>query len=143
LSEEELIEKNKDVHMKGVRSKSHITEKIMEAADKMFAVRFFCIGTKQVNLKAAAAKGVGLFNSPYSNTRSVAELVLALSILLIRKIPDKNRAAHDGYWQKASQGSHELRGKTLGIGGYGNIGSQVSVLAQGLGLKVIYYDVVS
>lgn len=143
LSEEELIEKIKDVHMIGVRSKSHITQKVLDAADKLLAVGCFCIGTNQVDLKAAAAKGVAVFNAPYSNTRSVAELVLALSILLIRKIPDKNRAAHDGYWQKASQGSHELRGKTLGIVGYGNIGSQVSVLAEGLGLKVIYYDVVS
>ncbi|MEO7293471.1 MAG: phosphoglycerate dehydrogenase, partial [Ginsengibacter sp.] len=100
----------------------------------------FCIGVNQVDLQAATKKGVVVFNAPYSNTRSVAELVIASSIMLIRRIPDKNKAAHDGIWLKEAKGSYELRGKTLGIIGYGNIGSQVSVLAESLGMKVIFYD---
>lgn len=143
LSEEELIKEIKDVHLIGIRSKTQITEKVLEAASKLQAIGCFCIGVNQVNLKVATNKGVVVFNAPYSNTRSVAELVIGLSILLIRKIIDKNKAAHEGVWMKDAKGSYELRGKTLGIVGYGNIGSQVSVLAEAVGMKVIYYDVVT
>ncbi|MEO7962018.1 MAG: NAD(P)-dependent oxidoreductase, partial [Ginsengibacter sp.] len=141
LSESDLIKEIKDVHLLGIRSKSKITEAVLNAASKLQAIGCFCIGVNQVNLAAATKKGVTVFNAPYSNTRSVAELVIASSIMLIRKIPDKNKAAHAGIWLKESSGSHELRGKTLGIIGYGNIGSQVSVLAESLGMKVIFYDV--
>lgn len=141
LTEDELIKEIKDVHILGIRSKTQITEKVLEAAKKLQVIGCFCIGVNQVNLKAATKNGVVVFNAPYSNTRSVAELVMGLSIMLIRRIPDKNKAAHEGIWMKDAKGSFELRGKTLGIIGYGNIGSQVSVLAEGLGMKVIFYDV--
>ncbi len=141
LTEEQLIEEIKDVHILGIRSKTLITKKILEAAKKLQAIGCFCIGVNQVDLKAATRNGVVVFNAPYSNTRSVAELVIGASIMLIRRIPDKNKAAHEGIWMKDAKGSFELRGKTLGIIGYGNIGSQVSVLAEGLGMKVIFYDV--
>jgi D-3-phosphoglycerate dehydrogenase len=141
LPEEELIKKMKDVHLVGIRSKTQLTSKVLQTAEKLQAIGCFCIGTNQVNLHSATEKGVAVFNAPYSNTRSVAELVMAASILLIRKILDKNIAAHKGEWLKDSRGSHELRGKTLGIIGYGNIGAQVSVLAEGLGMKVIFYDI--
>lgn len=143
LSEEELINEISDVHLLGVRSKTHITEKVLNAAPKLKAIGCFCIGTNQVDLEAAMKKGVVVMNAPYSNTRSVAELVMALSILLVRRIPDKDKAAHEGKWLKSSQNSHELRGKTLGIIGYGNIGSQVSTLAEAFGMHVLYYDIVS
>ena len=141
LSEEELIKQIKDVHLLGIRSKTHITQNVLNAAKKLQAIGCFCIGVNQVDLKAATHAGVAVFNAPYSNTRSVAELIIGLSIMLIRRIPDKNKAAHEGIWMKEAKGSYELRGKTLGIIGYGNIGSQVSVLAEGLGMKVIFYDV--
>lgn len=141
LSEEELIKEVKDVHLLGIRSKTQITQKVLDAATKLQAIGCFCIGVNQVNLKAARRKGVVVFNAPYSNTRSVAELVIGLSIMLIRRIPDKNKAAHEGIWNKEAKGSFELRGKTLGLVGYGNIGSQVSVLAEALGMKVLFYDV--
>ncbi|MEP7232723.1 MAG: phosphoglycerate dehydrogenase [Ginsengibacter sp.] len=141
LSESDLIREIKDVHLLGIRSKSKITEAVLDSATKLQAIGCFCIGVNQVNLSAATKKGITVFNAPYSNTRSVAELVIASAIMLIRKIPDKNRAAHEGIWLKDSSGSHELRGKTLGIIGYGNIGSQVSVLAEALGMKVFFYDV--
>ncbi|WP_276502137.1 phosphoglycerate dehydrogenase [Terrimonas pollutisoli] len=141
LTEEELIKEVSDVHILGIRSKTQITPKVLEAAKKLQAIGCFCIGVNQVNLKAATKQGVVVFNAPYSNTRSVAELVIGLSIMLIRRIPDKNKAAHEGIWMKDAKGSYELRGKTLGIIGYGNIGSQVSVLAEALGMKVIFYDV--
>jgi D-3-phosphoglycerate dehydrogenase len=141
LPEEELIKAIKDVHLVGIRSKSKITSAVLEAAEKLQAIGCFCIGVNQVNLAAATSHGVAVFNAPYSNTRSVAELVVGAAILLIRRIPDKNIAAHKGVWLKESSGSYELRGKTLGIIGYGNIGSQVSVLAEALGMKVIFYDI--
>lgn len=141
LSEEQLIAEIKDVHLLGIRSKTQITRPVLEAARKLQAIGCFCIGTNQVDLKSARELGIAVFNAPYSNTRSVAELVIGLSIMLIRRIPDKNRAAHDGSWMKEAKGSYELRGKTLGIVGYGNIGSQVSVLAEGMGMNVMYYDV--
>jgi D-3-phosphoglycerate dehydrogenase len=140
LSEAQLIKEIKNVHLLGIRSKSKITEEVLKHAQKLQAIGCFCIGINQINIPAATKKGVAVFNAPYSNTRSVAELVIASSIMLIRRIPDKNRSAHAGIWLKESAGSHELRGKTLGIIGYGNIGSQVSVLAEALGMKVIFYD---
>ncbi|WP_127129760.1 phosphoglycerate dehydrogenase [Pseudoflavitalea rhizosphaerae] len=143
LSEEELIKAVKDVHLLGIRSKSQITPAVLDAAKKLQAIGCFCIGVNQVNLQSATEHGVVVFNAPYSNTRSVAELVIGLSVMLIRRIPDKNKAAHEGIWNKDAKGSFELRGKTLGIIGYGNIGSQVSVLAEALGMKVIFYDAVT
>ena len=141
LSEEELIKEIKSVHILGIRSKTMITKKVLDAAPKLQAIGCFCIGVNQIDLKAATQAGVAVFNAPYSNTRSVAELVIGSSIMLVRKIIDKNKAAHEGSWMKDAKGSHELRGKTLGIIGYGNIGSQVSVLAEALGMKVVFYDV--
>lgn len=141
ISEDELVKVIKDVHLIGIRSKTKITSRVLEAAKKLQAIGCFCIGVNQVDLEIAKQNGVAVFNAPYSNTRSVAELVIGASIMLIRKIIDKDKAAHQGAWMKDSTGSHELRGKTIGIIGYGNIGSQISVLAESLGLKVIFYDV--
>lgn len=141
LTEDELVKEIRDVHILGIRSKTQITAKVLDAAKKLQAIGCFCIGVNQVNLQAATRNGVVVFNAPYSNTRSVAELVIGLSVMLIRRIPDKNKAAHEGVWMKDAKGSFELRGKTLGIIGYGNIGSQVSVLAEAMGMKVIFYDV--
>lgn len=141
LTEEELIKEIKDVHILGIRSKTQITKNVLAAAKKLQAIGCFCIGVNQVDLKSATKNGVAVFNAPYSNTRSVAELVIGLSIMLIRRIPDKNKAAHEGIWMKDAKGSYELRGKTLGIIGYGNIGSQVSVLAEAMGMKVLFYDI--
>src|SRR5215213_5876624 len=141
LSEEQLAAEIKDVHLLGIRSKTQVTSTVLEAAKKLQAIGCFCIGVNQVDLKAATSHGVTVFNAPYSNTRSVAELVIGAAIMLIRRIPDKNKSAHLGIWMKEAKGSYELRGKTLGIIGYGNIGSQVSVLAEAIGMKVIFYDV--
>ncbi len=141
LSEDELITAIRHVHLLGIRSKTKITKKILDSAPKLQAIGCFCIGVNQVDLSAATKNGVAVFNAPYSNTRSVAELVIGASIMLIRKVVDKNKAAHEGFWMKESSGSYELRGKTLGIIGYGNIGKQVSVLAESIGMKVIFYDV--
>ena len=141
LTEDDLIREIRDVHILGIRSKTQITKRVLDAAKKLQAIGCFCIGVNQVDLKAATKNGVVVFNAPYSNTRSVAELVIGLSIMLIRRIPDKNKAAHEGTWMKDAKNSFELRGKTLGIIGYGNIGSQVSVLAEAMGMKVIFYDV--
>jgi D-3-phosphoglycerate dehydrogenase len=141
LSEDELVAAVKDVHLIGIRSKTQVTKRVLEAGKKLQGIGCFCIGVNQVDLDAATECGVAVFNAPYSNTRSVAELVIGASIMLIRRIPDKNNAAHKGQWMKDAKGSYELRGKTLGIIGYGNIGSQVSVLAESLGMKVIFYDV--
>jgi D-3-phosphoglycerate dehydrogenase len=143
LSEDQLINEIKNVHMVVIRSKTQITEKVLQHAEKLQAIGCFCIGTNQVNLQAARKKGIVVFNAPYSNTRSVAELVIGASIILIRKILDKNKAAHEGHWNKDAKGSFEIRGKTLGIIGYGNIGSQVSILAESLGMKVIFYDTIT
>ncbi len=142
LSEDQLIEEIKNVHLLGIRSKTMITDRVLQHASKLQAIGCFCIGTNQVDLGSARKRGVVVFNAPYSNTRSVAELVIGASIILIRKILDKNKAAHEGKWNKDAKGSFELRGKTLGIIGYGNIGAQVSVLAEAMGMKVLYYDVV-
>ena len=140
INENELIKEIKNVHLLGIRSKTQITANVLQAAGKLQAIGCFCIGVNQVNLTEATKNGVAVFNAPYSNTRSVAELVIGAAIMLVRKIIDKNKAAHDGIWMKDASGSHELRGKTMGIIGYGNIGSQVSVLAEALGMKVIFYD---
>jgi len=140
INETDLAREIKNVHLLGIRSKTMITENVLQAAGKLQAIGCFCIGVNQVDLDAATKSGVAVFNAPYSNTRSVAELVIGSSIMLVRKVIDKNKAAHEGKWMKDASGSHELRGKTLGIIGYGNIGSQVSVLAEALGMKVIFYD---
>ncbi len=141
LSEEELIKVIKDVHILGIRSKTFISKKVLDNAKKLQAIGCFCIGINQVDVKACKQKGVALFNAPYSNTRSVAELVIGAAIMLIRKITDKNIAAHNGIWNKEAKGSFELRGKTIGIIGYGNIGTQLSVMAEAMGMKVKFYDI--
>jgi D-3-phosphoglycerate dehydrogenase / 2-oxoglutarate reductase len=143
LDEDALIAKIKDAHFVGIRSRTQLTEKVLDAANKLIAVGCFCIGTNQVDLKAAMKKGIPVFNAPYSNTRSVAELVLAEAILLLRGIPEKNALVHRGGWSKSAEGSFETRGKVLGIVGYGSIGSQLSVLAESLGMQVIYFDTVT
>ncbi|MCM2129485.1 phosphoglycerate dehydrogenase [Larsenimonas rhizosphaerae] len=143
LSEEELIEKIRDVHFIGLRSRTQLNERVINAAEKLTAIGCFCIGTNQVDLPAALKRGIPVFNAPYSNTRSVAELVIAQSIMLMRRIPEKNAKAHRGGWDKSANHSHEVRGKTLGIVGYGSIGAQLSVIAESLGLRVIYYDAVT
>jgi len=143
LQGEELKAKLADVHFLGIRSQSKLTADVLAAAPKLVAVGCFCIGTNQVDLNAARERGVAVFNAPYSNTRSVAELVLAEAILLLRGIPAKNALVHRGGWMKSAAQSHEIRGKTLGIVGYGSIGTQLSVLAEGLGMHVVFYDVVS
>lgn len=141
LSEKELIKKIKNVHLLGIRSKTMITDKVLEAAPKLQAIGCFCIGVNQVNLQAATKNGVVVFNAPYSNTRSVAELVMGAAIMLIRKVLEKNTAAHQGVWNKEAKGCYELRGKTMGLVGYGNIGMQVSILAEAFGMKVRYFDI--
>ena len=143
LTGDELKAKLQGVHFLGIRSRTTLTQDIFEVADKLVAVGCYCIGTNQVDLAAATAHGVAVFNAPYSNTRSVAELVLAEAILLLRGIPEKSAQAHRGGWAKTANDSFEIRGKTLGIVGYGSIGSQLSVLAESLGMRVIFYDVVS
>lgn len=143
LPEKELIQQLKDTTILGIRSKTTLSAEILKQAKKLIAVGCFCIGTNQVDMKKAMAMGIGVFNAPYSNTRSVAELVLGAAIMLIRRIPEKNQAAHNGIWLKEAFQSYELRGKTLGIVGYGNIGIQLGILAEALGVKVIYYDVVT
>ena len=141
LEGEELKRKIADVHFVGIRSRTQLTKEVFAAAQKLVAVGCFCIGTNQVNLNAARERGVVVFNAPYSNTRSVAELVLAEAILLLRGVPAKNASAHRGGWLKSADNSFEIRGKTLGIVGYGSIGTQLSVLAESLGMQVVFHDV--
>ncbi|HEY7864373.1 MAG TPA: phosphoglycerate dehydrogenase [Psychromonas sp.] len=141
LSEEELIEKIKDAHFVGIRSRTNLNATVLAAAEKLVAVGCFCIGTNQVDLDAAQAKGVAVFNAPFSNTRSVAELVLGQALLLLRGIPERNAKAHRGEWDKSADKSYEARGKNLGIVGYGHIGTQFGILAENLGFKVSYYDI--
>ncbi|WP_304639151.1 phosphoglycerate dehydrogenase [Pseudomonas sp.] len=143
LPEAQLKEAIADAHFVGIRSRTQLTEEIFACAPKLVAVGCFCIGTNQVDLTAAMERGVAVFNAPYSNTRSVAELVLAEAILLLRGIPEKNASCHRGGWIKSATGSFEIRGKKLGIIGYGSIGTQLSVLAEGLGMQVLFYDVVT
>ncbi len=141
LGHDELIEKIKDVHFIGIRSRTHLTEDVFEAAHKLCAVGCFCIGTNQVDLDAARAHGIPVFNAPFSNTRSVAEMVTGEYLTLMRTIPEKNAILHRGGWDKSAKGSYEVRGKTLGIIGYGHIGTQVGIIAEALGLKVEFYDI--
>lgn len=141
LPEEELIEKIKDVHFIGIRSRTQLTESVFAHANKLIAVGCFCIGTNQVDLNAAKDKGIVVFNAPYSNTRSVAELVLGEILLLIRGVPDKSAKAHRGIWNKSAVGSFEARGKTLGIVGYGHIGTQLGIMAENIGMTVKFYDI--
>jgi len=143
LNEDELIKKIRDAHFVGIRSRTQLTEKVFAAAEKLIAVGCFCIGTNQVSLKSATARGIPVFNAPFSNTRSVAELVLAEAILLLRGIAEKNARAHRGDWDKSANNSFEIRGKVLGIIGYGNIGMQLSVLAESLGMRVVFFDTTS
>lgn len=140
LDEDDLIEAIKGVHVLGIRSKTNVSARVLEHADRLLAVAAFCIGTNQIDLEAAAEHGVAVFNAPYSNTRSVVELAIGLTIVLMRDVADKSAAMHQGQWNKSATGSRELRGKTLGIVGYGAIGSQLSVLAEGLGMRVIFHD---
>jgi D-3-phosphoglycerate dehydrogenase / 2-oxoglutarate reductase len=143
LDEDALIERIKGARFVGLRSRTQITKRVLEAADRLAAIGCFCIGTNQVDLDAARDKGIPVFNAPYSNTRSVAELIIGQIILLLRDIPRKSVAVHQGSWPKTAANSNEARGKTLGIVGYGSIGSQLSVLAESLGMKVIYFDVIT
>jgi len=143
LPEEQLIEKIKDVHFIGIRSRTQLTEAVFSAAERLVAVGCFCIGTNQVNLNAAAVRGIAVFNAPFSNTRSVAELVLAEAILLLRGVPEKNASCHRGGWLKSAINSFEIRGKTLGIVGYGSIGTQLGIMAESMGMDVIFYDIVT
>lgn len=143
LDEAELIEKIKDAHFVGIRSRTQLTRKVLQAAEKLIAIGCYCIGTNQVDLDAALELGIPVFNAPYSNTRSVAELVLAETIMLMRGVPEKNAVVHRGGWNKSAKHSYEVRGKTMGIVGYGSIGSQLSVLAESLGMNVIYHDAVT
>lgn len=143
LSEEELKERIADAHFVGIRSRTQLTQSVFDSARKLQAVGCFCIGTNQVDLDAALMRGIPVFNAPFSNTRSVAELVIGQAILLLRGIPAKNAQLHRGVWNKAATGSFETRGKKLGIIGYGNIGSQLSVLAESMGMKVYLYDVMT
>ncbi len=142
LSSDELHKAIAEAHFLGIRSRSQITTDILDQAGKLTAIGCFCIGTDQVDLTEARRRGIPVFNAPYANTRSVAELVLAEIIMLMRGIPAKNAACHRGQWQKTARGSHEVRGKVLGIVGYGHIGTQLGILAEGLGMKVIYHDIV-
>ena len=141
LEGEELKRKIADVHFVGIRSRTQLTADVFAAAQKLVAVGCFCIGTNQVDLDAARERGVVVFNAPYSNTRSVAELVLAEAILLLRGVPAKNASAHRGGWLKSAENSYEIRGKTLGIVGYGSIGTQLSVMAESVGMQVLFHDV--
>ncbi|MFC7735259.1 phosphoglycerate dehydrogenase [Roseomonas sp. GCM10028921] len=142
LDEDALREAIKGVHLLGIRSRTRVTKAVLEEADRLIAVGCFCIGTDQVDLAEARRRGIPVFNAPFSNTRSVAELVMGEIVMLLRGIPGRSNAAHTGVWDKSAADSREVRGKTLGIVGYGNIGAQVSVLAEAFGMRVTYYDVI-
>ena len=141
LSEDELKARIAEAHIVGIRSRTQLTADVLAEAKRLVAIGCFCIGTNQVDLDAAELAGIPVFNAPYSNTRSVAELVVAQAVMLMRGIPQKNAECHRGGWSKAATGSHEVRGKTLGIIGYGHIGTQVGVLAEGLGMQVLFHDI--
>ncbi|HEY3446066.1 MAG TPA: phosphoglycerate dehydrogenase [Myxococcales bacterium] len=141
LAEDALVEKLRDVHIVGIRSRTQLTARVLGEAKRLITVGAFCIGTNQVDVGAARERGIPVFNAPFSNTRSVAELVLAEVVMLLRGIPARNAATHRGEWLKTASGSHEARGKTLGIVGYGHIGTQVGVLAEALGMRVVFYDI--
>ena len=140
LGEDELIAKIKGIHVLGIRSGTHVSDKVFDAAKDLLAIGAFCIGTNQIDLEAATKRGIAVFNAPFSNTRSVVELAIAEIISLARRLAEKNADMHAGIWNKSAAGSHEIRGRSLGIVGYGNIGSQLSVIAEALGLKVYFYD---
>src|SRR3954451_3058393 len=140
LDEHELIEALDGVHLLGIRSKTQVTERALAAAQQLLSIGAFCIGTNQIDLLGATEHGVTVFNAPFSNTRSVVELVIAELIALTRRLTEKNAKMHDGVWDKSASGAHEVRGRTLGIVGYGNIGTQLSVLAESLGMRVLFYD---
>ena len=140
LDEDELIERIAGVHLLGIRSKIQVTAKVLEAADSLVAMGAFCIGTDQIDLPAAASHGIAVFNAPFSNTRSVVELAVSEIIALTRRLTEKNAGMHAGVWDKSADGAHEIRGRRLGIVGYGNIGTQLSVLAENLGMHVSFYD---
>ncbi|HDR1038483.1 TPA: phosphoglycerate dehydrogenase [Pasteurella multocida] len=141
LDDDELKEAIKDAHFVGIRSRTFLTEEVLAHAQKLIAIGCFCIGTNQVNLQAAKLRGIPVFNAPFSNTRSVAELVLGEILLLMRNVPQANAEVHRGIWNKSANGSHEVRGKKLGIIGYGHIGSQLSIIAESLGMRVFFYDI--
>ena len=143
LPEDELKAKIADVHFVGIRSRTQLTAEVFAQASRLTAVGCFCIGTNQVDLQAARERGIAVFNAPFSNTRSVAELVLAEAILLLRGVPEKSAVAHRGGWLKSAENAYEIRGKTLGIIGYGSIGTQLSVLAEAMGMRVVFFDVVT
>ena len=143
LPEEELVAKIRDVHVVGLRSKTQITEKVLDEARRLLTVGAFCIGTNQIRLAHANKRGVPVFNAPFSNTRSVAELMISEIVMLSRHLGDRVREVHTGQWRKVSVGSHEVRGKTIGIVGYGHIGSQVGVLAESFGMRVVFHDIVA
>ncbi|WP_028245004.1 phosphoglycerate dehydrogenase [Pseudoclavibacter soli] len=140
LDEDELIAATQDVSVLGIRSKTHVTQRVLESSPQLETVGAFSIGTNQIDLQAAADRGIAVFNAPYSNTRSVVELVIGEIVMLVRHIPQKDRLAHRGIWDKSATGSHEVRHRTLGIVGYGNIGAQLSVVAEAMGMKVIFFD---
>ncbi len=140
MSEDELVASLPGVDLLGIRSNTNVTSRVLDAASDLVAVGCFCIGTNQVDLGAAASRGIGVFNAPYSNTRSVVELVIAEIISLARRLPEKTQRMHEGVWDKSAKGSHEVRGRTLGIVGYGNIGTQLSTVAEALGFNVVFYD---
>src|SRR5215471_5955209 len=141
LNREKLYEAARDAYFIGIRSATHLDQEFFGHANRLIGVGCFCIGTNQVDLQCAQDRGIPVFNAPFSNTRSVAELVLAEIVILMRGIPQRNAAAHRGEWMKTADGSNEVRGKTLGIVGYGHIGTQVGVLAEGLGMRVVFYDI--
>jgi D-3-phosphoglycerate dehydrogenase len=140
LDEDELAARLADVALLGLRSKTHVTRRVLEAAPNLVAIGAFCIGTNQIDLQTASERGVTVFNAPFSNTRSVVELAIAEIIAMTRRLTEKNQLMHAGVWDKSADGAHEVRGRTLGIVGYGNIGTQLSVLAENLGMKVLFYD---
>lgn len=143
LPERELIERVRDVHVLGIRSKTQVTPAILDEARRMLAIGAFCIGTNQISLAHANRRGIPAFNAPFSNTRSVAELIIAEVVMLSRHLGDRSREVHEGRWRKVAVGSHEIRGRTLGIIGYGHIGSQVGVLAEACGMRVVFYDILA
>ena len=140
MSEQELVDALPGVDVLGIRSNTTVTERVLDSAPDLLAIGCFCIGTNQVDLASSTARGVAVFNAPYSNTRSVVELVIGEIIALARRLPEKTQRMHDGFWDKSARGSHEVRGRTLGIIGYGNIGTQLSNMAEAIGMRVVFYD---
>ena len=140
LDEDELIERIGGVALLGIRSKTHVTRRVLDAADQLIGIGAFCIGTNQIDLAGASERGVTVFNAPFSNTRSVVELAISEIIAMTRRLTEKNASMHQGVWDKSAEGAHEVRGRTLGIVGYGNIGTQLSVLAENLGMRVLFFD---